>query len=99
MEEKGRKAKTVLICCRSKVSEARAARAKSRGFLISLAVTLDGINEWQKELGQSCARALHGGGELLSVTSYSASTFRQPSFSQSFCASSSFKPCFNIMLL
>lgn len=78
MEEKERKAETVLICCRSTVSEARAARAKSRGFLISLAVTLDGINWWQKELGQSCARAFHGGGELLqgsSVTSYSASTF------------------------
>lgn len=44
---------------------ARAARAKSRGFLISLAVTLDGINGWETEPGQSCARAFHSGGELL----------------------------------
>lgn len=66
MEERKKKGqKTVLICCRYKVSEARAARAKSRGFLISLAVTLDGINGWKKELSQSCARAFHGGGELL----------------------------------
>jgi hypothetical protein len=64
-EEKERKVETVLICCRSKVSEARAARAKSRGFLISLAVTLNGINGWQKELGQSCARAFRGGGEMV----------------------------------